>query len=563
MAEESFLANLPEESLERLRNLAQPVHLAAGEWLCHEGDQADCAYVVRSGRLQVVSENQVIRTVRRGAVIGELAPLTGGTRAASVRAQRSCHLWRLGREDFERLITTDQQFALALCRTLGAKLAEHRSPVARARAARTIAIVALDGGVSTDDLAARLASNLASAGGAAVLRAGDFAMHDDHLAAIELAESASRYVVLSGGDRPAEPWTDAVLAEADRVIALTRGVPTRAWSAHAGGLRGCELLILGASISAPLLETFAPKIVQTMPGDAALDRWADLAGRRLAGRAVGIVFSGGGARALAHLGVVEELRAMGVQIDRVGGVSMGAIVGGVVAREMDDATMFETFNRYFVEQNPSADYTLPAFSLLRGLRTRRLLAEVFGETMIESLPLRFFCVSADLNSRSAVIHRTGPLDEAIFASLALPGIFPPVPTADGRLLIDGGVLDNLPVETMAADAEGPVIAVDVSRGEVWRPRRVRASPWQARTRHLITGQEVELPRLAETIIRTLAVGSNDTVAAARQHADVVIRPVVEGAGLLDWKQLPQMRNAGRTAVRELLKSDAGALQGCM
>jgi predicted acylesterase/phospholipase RssA len=65
------------------------------------------------------------------------------------------------------------------------------------------------------------------------------------------------------------------------------------------------------------------------------------------------------------------------------------------------------------------------------------------------------------------------------------------------------------------------------------------------------------------MIRTLAVGSSDTVAAARQHADIVIRPVVERAGLLDWKQLPLMRDAGRDAVRRLIETDPGALRACL
>jgi len=92
------------------------------------------------------------------------------------------------------------------------------------------------------------------------------------------------------------------------------------------------------------------------------------------------------------------------------------------------------------------------------------------------------------------------------------------------------VLDNLPVGVMAAEAEGPVIAVDVTRVEAWRPRRVTTpGSWRARTRRLITGQDSELPRLAETMFRTLALGSSDTVAAAQQHADIVIRPVVERA----------------------------------
>lgn len=449
----SFLAILPEETLDRLRGLASAVHLAPGEWLFHEGDQADCAYIVQSGRMHVVSEGQIIRTVRRGAVIGELAPLAGGTRAASVRAQRDCHLWRLGREDFEQLIASDQQFALALCRTLGSKLAEHRSPVSQWQPARRIAIVGLSGGVSTDNLADRLAAHLASAGKPVVLRSCEFATHTDAVAAIDRAEMTGLYVVLSVGAPPGDPWTDAALAEADRVIAVTRGQPIGAWLAHARALHGCELLSLGSPVSRVLLRTLEPKEAQTIPDETALDRWITLAARRLAQRAVGIVFSGGGARAFAHLGVVEALRGAGVQIDRVGGVSMGAAVAGAVAVEMDDDTMFQTFHRYFVDQNPSGDYTLPAFSVVRGLRTRRLLAEAFGETTIESLPLRFFCLSADLNSRSAVVHRTGLLHEAIFASLAVPGIYPPVPTSDHRLLVDGGMLDNLPVGVMAADAE--------------------------------------------------------------------------------------------------------------
>jgi NTE family protein len=563
-SETSLLDSLPAESIGQLRNQAESILLKAGEWLFHEGDEADCAYVVRSGRVQVVSDGRIIRTARRGGVIGELALLTGGTRTASVLAQRDCHLWRLGRTAFEDLIVADQQFALALCRVLGGKLAEHRSPVGRSQPPGTIAIVALDAGVSTDDVAARLGTELAPLGRTAILRSGEIASDADHVAVIERAETESRWVVLSAGDGPHDRWTDTCLAEADRVIALSRGRPASEWIARAPSLRGCELLIFGPSVNDALLRMLEPGAVQTLSDETMIRRCLALAARRLSGRAVGLVFSGGGARAFAHLGVVQELRAEGVRIDRVGGVSMGALVAGTVAMEMDDTTMLQTFRRSFVDQNPSGDYTLPAFSLVRGLRTRRLLAEAFGDTPIERLPVRFFCVSTDLNSRAPVIHRRGSLPEAIFASLAVPGVFPPVATPDGHLLVDGGVLDNLPVETMAADAEGPVIAVDVSHGQMWRPRRRRpASSWQVRARRLISGQDAELPRLAETMLRTLAVGSSDTVAAARRHADVVITPSVERAGLLDWKQLPQMRDAGRDSVRRLLETDPDALNGCL
>src|SRR5262249_2508396 len=157
-----------------------------------------------------------------------------------------------------------------------------------------------------------------------------------------------------------------------------------------------------------------------------------------------------------------------------------------------------------------------------------------------------------------VVHRTGPLHEAVFSSLAIPGVLPPVSTADGGLLVDGAVLDNLPVETMAADAEGPVITVDVTGAAACGPRAADRG-WRATARSLIAGASAELPTLAETMLRTLTVGSSDTVAAARRHADLVITPDVSTIGLLDWKQLPHSRAAGREAVRRLLESDPDAL----
>jgi predicted acylesterase/phospholipase RssA len=80
---------------------------------------------------------------------------------------------------------------------------------------------------------------------------------------------------------------------------------------------------------------------------------------------------------------------------------------------------------------------------------------------------------------------------------------------------------------------------------------------------MISGQDVALPRLGETLLQTLAVGSNDTVTAARRHADVVITPAVDGVGLLDWHRLGQMRDAGRQVVRHLLERDPAALRACL
>ena len=218
----------------------------------------------------------------------------------------------------------------------------------------------------------------------------------------------------------------------------------------------------GGLLPEDILETLQPREVHVRPSVAELLETTDALARRLAGRSLGLVLSGGGARAFAHLGVVEVLRDAGLRFDRFAGVSLGSIVAGAMAMGFELEAIYERFDRHFVAENPSNDYTLPAVAVLRGRKTQRVLKEVMGETHIEELPKSFFCLSCDLVARKSVIHRTGLLREAIYASLAIPGVFPPVAPGDGRLLVDGGVLDNLPVETMSRAREGPVIASDVT-----------------------------------------------------------------------------------------------------
>jgi predicted acylesterase/phospholipase RssA len=257
--------------------------------------------------------------------------------------------------------------------------------------------------------------------------------------------------------------------------------------------------------------------------------------RRLTGRAVGLVLSGGGARGLAHVGVIQELLAAGIPIDRVGGTSMGAFVGGMLALGMDadeiDARCYEEW----VRRSPLSDYRIPRISLIRGEKARSMLIRTFGETRIEAAPREFACVSCDLVSGELVVHRRGWLAEAVGASISVPGLVPPLQKG-GRLLVDGGVLDNLPVGAVAASQEGPLIAVDITA-------RVRPADPAA-----------EPPGLKETLMRTLTLGSSDTAAAARRHADLVIKPADIGAGFLEFHQLDRLRDEGRRAAAAALES---------
>ena len=546
-----LLAGLADDQLEQLVGRVRRVRVPAGSWVMREGEAAHSMYIIRTGQLEAVDvgpPESVINLMRRGEVIGELALLRQATRTASVRARRDAELLELERESFDELIRSLPGFALGLTRALGERLASRPSVAAPAN---TIGVLDVDGGQLAGTVADQLVAALRQFGSVEWLRTGD-------LAVIDRAENSSDKVVLSCSGAPDDPWTDACVTEAHVLVALSRGGLSRFWREHITQLQGCELLVLGRGLEAGVFASLQPREVHVVidrGSEAEAEAVRSLA-RRLAGRALGIVLSGGGAAAFAHVGVVSELLESGLRFDRAAGVSLGSLVAGAVAADYTPEELYEVFERNFVATNPTNDFTLPVYSLLRGAKTRRLLRRVAGNRRIEELPRRFFCVSCDLVRHEAVVHRVGLAADAIYASLAIPGVFPPLATEDGRLLVDGGVIDNLPVSRMARSA-GPVIAVDVTSGISGRPSAGRPgiAPLRRAARRALTGNELPTPHLGATIVRAITAGRTD-VHAARLVADVVIAPAVDGVGPTDWKSLPRAVELGRQAARKALVEHA-------
>jgi NTE family protein len=555
-----LLAGFSGEVGARLTTEPNRLRLPAGEWLFREGEQADSAYLIRSGRVEIVIEHPtevVVRQVKRGSMIGELALLINGIRSASARASRDTELTELRRDHFEQLVMGSPGFALGLLRAMAEQVAANRAPAGAPTPPSTIAVVALDPGAPAQMVGAELAACLTAYRNVEELTPDAERPEADFRGLLKRAEAGHDQVVLSTDWGTVEdPWTSFCLREADVVVAITTGSPSPAWLERSAVLRDCELIVIDAPLSANLETAVAPREVQVVRGADALSACIADTARRLAGRSVGLVLSGGGARALAHIGVLQELQEAGVQIDRFGGASMGAIVSGLAARGATAVEIIEMCRQVMLDSNPAKDYTVPVYALIRGARTRRALETVFGDQRIEDLPRRWFCVAADLVSRELIIHRTGPMADAVYSSMALPGVYPPIPTPAGRLLVDGGVMDNLPVEAMAGWAEGPIIAVDVSQrlGVGALAPRPGLERLARRGRRLLTGYERPMPPLRETIHWTIALGSSDTVAAGMRHADLVISPRVEGIGILDWKQLPRALEVGRQAAREAIEA---------
>jgi NTE family protein len=563
----TLFADLSDAQRARIMAGASVVHVPAGGWLFEAGDPGDALYLVRHGRLEVVRDGVVIRVLGAGSAVGELALLTAGERSASVRARRESEVLKVEREHFAELLAGDPAFAIALTRTLGEQLQRTAVVAAPASAAaRVITVVALQ--PSMADVAARIARTLVADLPGAALLVGDEAEPAEHGRLLDRCESTSPFVVLLALGDGDGLWREFCLRQADRVVgvidpamgmgAAGAAAPDRE-SAPVTDLAVVSRVLRGAALG-PWLDVLRPMSQHHIDPTGGFDGDVARMSRRLSGRAVGLVLSGGGARGLAHIGVIAALHDAGVSIDRFGGTSMGSFVAGLGALGLSPSEMTAVAREELAARNPFNDYNLPRHSLIKARKAEAMLLRVFGHRRVEELTRPFFAVSADLLSGEEVIHARGPVAVAVGISMCLPGLVPPVSTGD-RLLVDGGVLNNLPVDVMADTGEGPVVAVDVMRRPApkgdkplrVRPRRTKPSPFG------LFSPDDDLPSLVDTLARSTVLGSWRRAEANRARAAVVISPELVDVGLLEFRRIDSIIDRGRAAAEAALAAGISGL----
>jgi predicted acylesterase/phospholipase RssA len=272
--------------------------------------------------------------------------------------------------------------------------------------------------------------------------------------------------------------------------------------------------------------------------------------RLASGHGYGLVLSGGGARGFAHLGVLRALRERGVPVDEVAGCSMGTVVAAAIAQGHEGDTLMELAEQQF---HRLLDYTLPVVSLVKGGRITRNIEATFGSWDIEDLWLPFYCVSTNLTKSRLEVHRRGSTAMAIRASVAIPGVLPPVPR-DGDLLVDGGVLNNLPFEMMRDNSTvDTIIAVDVAPDLGPRARAdygMSVSGFQALGSTLRPGKSI-YPTVTSVLLRSMLTGAvrNQKMSMTDGPIDLLLTLHLPGIGLLEFERSHEVANAGYEAAK--------------
>jgi predicted acylesterase/phospholipase RssA len=257
---------------------------------------------------------------------------------------------------------------------------------------------------------------------------------------------------------------------------------------------------------------------------------------------------------------MRALDEAGLPVDLVGGTSIGAIMGGFLALGLDHEQRMRVAHEAFVRPD-LVRYTLPLISLSSAREVTAGLRRHFGDTLIEDLWLRFLCVSVDLMAGEEVVHERGSVWHATRASISLPAVFPPV--VDGeRMLVDGGILNNTPVDHVASRlAGGTLIAVDLDNAgdaatEI-SPFPPDLSGWTVLRDRLAPGRPVpHMPGPIETLLRSRSVIAarvqRDIFATTRP--DLHIHPRMGSHGLVDFRTAPQFVEAGYRATLEALEN---------
>ncbi len=527
-------ARLDHDELAELAAGVQWLDAPAGVRLFSVGDPPDGMYGVLSGRIRffALDEGRELLSADAGpgVIFGEVSLLVGGGRSRTAVVARDALLVKVTPERFAELMSS-AHVAAGVASLYAARFAARPDPAGATEHPMSVVVDAAVGSADRDWFVGRVVRSVGELAHVSLLdRTDDRTTREADVVLLlrrandrPAAEEHARWR-WPGLDPLAAPRTEVVLLR-ERDVDGTIG--TSGW-ASAVGATSCHHVRRGAD------------------GDARR------VARLLTGTATGLVLGGGGARGMAHIGVLRALDELDIAVDSIGGSSMGAVIGAQAATGRRWDEILAESERVWTRWGLRLDLTIPTVSVSSGRRARRMIEELFDSLRIEDLLLPYFCTTTNLSRFELSVHRSGPAAQWILASTSAPGLWPPVVDESGELHIDGGQLDNVPTDVMRRAHRGPLLAVDVCATQQAMTVAPGAQP-AVGLRHLLRRRSVDrFPSLVDTINRCALLTSLQQRARAADQADVYLTPDLSSVGFRGFKQLRQAVDIGyRTAMAEL------------
>jgi predicted acylesterase/phospholipase RssA/CRP-like cAMP-binding protein len=500
-----FFRALPGESLRALAASLRSEDHPAGSTIFREGDDADALYLVDSGVVEVRRGGEELAVLGPGSFVGELGLLLGEPRSADLVATADTRLSALTRSALDALLEKHPAIGLDLSRELGRRLIATNRRVTELPAPRVVAF--WGDGRSLDRFVGELRDLDGGGADVVVARAGE--------PVPVVGWGADRVVV---AELPAERTRDsrAVLRASDHVV-CTRTPPEWVTRRH----EDARVLRCDRSMS---LERAA--------------RW-------VMGRSLGLALSSGGSKTVAHLGVIRALQDADLPVDAIAGSSGGAVIAAAVAlgfsaerrlRHLREVAELLGVRRW--------DFNVPPRTgVMKGRRLRDAIDEMFEGRTFADTHIPLYVVATDLATGSEVVLDSGPLADAVRASLGIPGAFDPWPV-DGRLLVDGAIVNPMPASVLR-DRGVPVVVGSMVAGK----REDAAAPLTAP------------PPIMQTMLRMISLMERELIKTQVPLVDVLIRPDVAASYSFDFSQMDEFLAEGERAGRRAIGAVRAALRG--
>jgi len=550
--------------------------LLSGETLFVQGRQAKAFYILVTGRLQMttrLTDGRLLanEVVVPGETVGETALLTEQSHSHSVYAARESEIVTLSNNGLELMLRRNTRAIHNITRILGKRLSRaHSNKDKSTSLVQCISLLHANDKTDIDKFSVRLQQQLSLFGNCEMLSSHTV---DEQLSSPNISQRANNEAaslrltewlykkeennqfLVYQSDKKWSNWNKCCIRQTEQivVVASARAKPDLSSLKHVlskDKQRWSLVLLHDEGVDRPRntsmwFETCDPNEVYHVR-DNNLEDIARLA-RILSGNGVSLVLGGGGARGFAHLGVIKALKELNVPVDFICGTSMGAPIAGMIAQGAEPDEVARRSKRAY---HKIIDVTLPLVSLLAGKRISRTIKEQTLGWDIEDYWLPFFCVSTNLTTALSVVHQRGDSWLAIRSSVSIPGVLPPVPFGD-HLLVDGGVLNNLPVDIMREfNPHGTIIAVDVVP-----PLGLKAksdygtdlSGWKQLFRQLVPWlKSPSVPSMASTIMQSMVAGSalKRQQILEQKQADLYLNIHVKGVGMMQFDALERAKQIG-------------------
>jgi NTE family protein len=456
--------------------------LTRGQMLVAQGGPSDSLFMVLHGALAVrrAGDLEPIAELRAGEVVGEIGFFANIPRTADVIAIRDTSVLVLTRTAYQDLAKDAPAIVEALLAALAQRFAKETARLTPLRAspkARTVALI--DGGCQPlpGVFDRRMRDGLAAIGAEIVDPARLNAIFPGRaLDAPEVAdwlnklEYAAPLVVYFDG-RESSAWTRKAIRQADMVVFACRGdVPkgaltdVEAFACEVHPVSARRLVRIHDRRSGEVSGTAAwlARLPSFMHHHVALEDQVDIDSliRFLSGRAIGFVAAGGGSFGTAHVGIYKAFRDYGVMFDIFVGTSVGSAMAAGFAKNLEAEDLEPGTHEIFVRSRSFRRPTWPRYALLDHKVFDRALADQYGrDCRIEDCWRPFAAIATNLSTHNLELIRSGLLWQAVRASSAIPGLLPPFYTSKGAMLVDGCLIDNVPLAPMHQLKSGPNLVV--------------------------------------------------------------------------------------------------------